>query len=358
MEEKSADQKDLKSNYTKISNVPFHAIFEAKQDQNPRVTIAIPTYRRPILLREALESAIHQRGFNNYDIIIVDNDPERNCATEQMMLYYRDSNVSYYKNSENLGMTGNWNRLFTIAKGEYVVMLHDDDLLFPDYLAAIFGFIDNHKGKFIATFPNKVCLNLDKPGTLTFKPKRSFIYGFTINVKDFLWGNILGAPVGMCIEKEAAIKAGGFNPDYYPSSDYEFYVNLASYTKLSKLGGRPLCIYRTADSNESKNAITTRGFILQDARIKHNILAKYNHRWLKLLWGKYSNVYTFKYLEGVNDRFKNTELITAIDLKQMGFHFNWLDKIIYLILNVVKYVIFRLRMLSSFLTLRYSRIKI
>ena len=40
---------------------------------------------------------------------------------------------------KNIGMIGNWNRLYTLARGEWVVMLHDDDLLYNDYLSILFN---------------------------------------------------------------------------------------------------------------------------------------------------------------------------------------------------------------------------
>lgn len=66
----------------------------------------------------------------------MDNNPERGCETEKLMMSYSNNPmISYYKNADNLGMVGNWNRLFTLAKGKYVVMLHDDDLLLPTFLS-------------------------------------------------------------------------------------------------------------------------------------------------------------------------------------------------------------------------------
>ena len=103
--------------------------------ENPEITIAIPTYKRPNLLLEAISSAINQETSVKYDIIVVDNNPGRGDETEQLMEKFRDSLlVSYYKNSSNLGMVGNWNQLFSIAKGQWVAMLHDDDLLYPNYI--------------------------------------------------------------------------------------------------------------------------------------------------------------------------------------------------------------------------------
>ena len=67
-----------------------------------------------------------------FNILIVDNDPQRNCETEELIDSFNNQNISYYKNSENIGATGNWNKLFELADTEFVTMLHDDDLLEED----------------------------------------------------------------------------------------------------------------------------------------------------------------------------------------------------------------------------------
>ena len=40
----------------------------------PLLSIIIPTYRRPLLLKEALESIIAQSGFNYFEFVVVDNE--------------------------------------------------------------------------------------------------------------------------------------------------------------------------------------------------------------------------------------------------------------------------------------------
>ena len=39
----------------------------------------------------------------------------------------KNLNVYFYKNKENVGQIGNWNRLIELANGKYILMSHDDD---------------------------------------------------------------------------------------------------------------------------------------------------------------------------------------------------------------------------------------
>ena len=96
----------------------------------PLVSIVIPTYKRVSTLRETLDSAIRQTGNHNYEILVVDNNPERGDETELLMAEYVSvKNLLYFKNTANIGMAGNWSRCSELAHGEWVVLIHDDDLL-------------------------------------------------------------------------------------------------------------------------------------------------------------------------------------------------------------------------------------
>ena len=126
-------------------------------DKNKRkkklISIVIPTYKREKLLKEALESAINQLNFNDYEIVIVDNDDNfGNFEIKKMIESYQKDNIYYYKNKKNLGVTGNWNRCIELANSEWIVMLHDDDWLKKDALEKIKSFILKYKEVKIINF--------------------------------------------------------------------------------------------------------------------------------------------------------------------------------------------------------------
>ena len=103
-----------------------------------KVTILIPTYRRPELLAQALRSARQQTApGESYEILVVDNDPTPGSETERLMEGMRAPNLRYIRNEENLGGYGNWNRGFHLAETEWVCLLHDDDLLLPSCIERV-----------------------------------------------------------------------------------------------------------------------------------------------------------------------------------------------------------------------------
>ena len=131
------DYSQVEDSFAKIKDYPSICIFEGKHRKNIDYTIAIPTYKRGELLKEAVDSALAQVDCPNYNIIVVDNNAERNDVTEQIMQQYKGSIVSYYKHPVNLGMGGNWNRAVELTPGKWMVLLHDDDRLMSNFLAML-----------------------------------------------------------------------------------------------------------------------------------------------------------------------------------------------------------------------------
>ena len=247
------------NNFADTADIPSIQIIKSNLEFIPKVTIAIPTYKRTDLLKESIDSALNQERYHNFDVIVVDNNPEREDEVEHLMLTYDNPRLSYYKNTQNLGMVGNWNRLYTLAKGEWVVMLHDDDLLYSDYLYYMFEVIMpwcNYKYDIYSTpyhmFNMKA--GLDKPVRTgsQFNAKQ-------MSVSDFYFGNVMDSPLGICIKKEVIQKLGGFRSEYYPILDYDFYILATRSFNVAKITGLPLCIYRIQE-NESCKIETIREF--------------------------------------------------------------------------------------------------
>lgn len=107
----------------------------------PFISICISTYNRTKYLPRLLDSIISQ-SFKDYNIIITDNT--RDGRIEDLIADYRDRlDIRYHRNEPMLNMTGNWNRAFEMADGEWVKLIHDDDWLATD--TALQDFVDATK---------------------------------------------------------------------------------------------------------------------------------------------------------------------------------------------------------------------
>ena len=101
-------------------------------NKHPLVTIGIPTYNRAEgFLKKALQSAVEQT-YKNLEIIVSDN-----CSTDHtksLVNGFSDTRIRYVKHPRNIGANNNFNFCVDNAKGEYFLLLHDDDLIDPDLI--------------------------------------------------------------------------------------------------------------------------------------------------------------------------------------------------------------------------------
>jgi glycosyltransferase involved in cell wall biosynthesis len=101
---------------------------------NFTLSIAIPTFNRCEYLRELLPKIISQcnhidTASRDIELVICDN-----ASTDQTSEYIRslnpdNSRISYYRNNRNIGGDANFINCVNLAKGKYVWLFGDDELL-------------------------------------------------------------------------------------------------------------------------------------------------------------------------------------------------------------------------------------
>jgi glycosyltransferase involved in cell wall biosynthesis len=246
--------------------------------EHPRYTIAIPTFNRGPFLIDAIESAIYQSYDGIYEVMVVDNNPDRNDSTEQSMARYANNPcISYYKNSTNIAMFGNWNRLYELAKGEYVIMLHDDDMLFDSYLKIMDLFIEKTNGRYQQIYSlhyscserrDKFSFSIPESFTFKYKEKKAV---------DFSSGCVLGIPSGMLLWRDAFKAIGPFDSVFFPCSDIEFATRSTKRVECCQIR-LPLVMYYIG-VNESMNPITAQKVPFQYEKIQDAIYMDYPLLW-------------------------------------------------------------------------------
>lgn len=268
--------------------------------ERPLLTIAIPTYRRHDLLHEAVRSALEQDLDQPFEVVVVDNDPASNghelllAALPQALR----ANFRYLRNRENLGMYGNTNRCVEVAKGEWLSILHDDDLLDPSFaremlgeLAAdprIDGIVCQKRGLDHRETPFR------ESGLKSFARRGLETYRFhggsvrRISGRKLFWGCITGNTVGFICRTRDAKAIGGFYPEEHPSCDYFFYARFAERFRLvesRKVLGTIRIAVNTLMGKETQITCLQRGFELQQA-YAGSVLPKFWRRLSPLLMAR------------------------------------------------------------------------
>ena len=106
-----------------------------------KVFIGIPTINRPEFVRHTIRSALAQT-YSDFEIIVSDNCSEAGVADsiEKFIVDLQDDRIRFYQQKENVGEYGQGRYFLSQANAcEYFMILHDDDLLFENYLEKAIG---------------------------------------------------------------------------------------------------------------------------------------------------------------------------------------------------------------------------
>lgn len=100
----------------------------------PRFSIVIPTRMRHATLPYTLKTCIEQ-SFSDFEVVVADNAslPATRAAVEAC----KSDKIRYSYSAEALPMSVNWTRAVESARGEWILLLGDDDGLFPWSLAEL-----------------------------------------------------------------------------------------------------------------------------------------------------------------------------------------------------------------------------
>lgn len=123
-----------------------------------KFSVLLPTRNRLEYLRYAVET-VRRQDFDDWEIVISDN-----CSDDDIEGYVRsmsEDRIKYFRTSEFIPVTDNWNAALERSSGEYVVMLGDDDGLLPGYFSTLLrtmeGFPDPdfvYVSAFFYAYPN------------------------------------------------------------------------------------------------------------------------------------------------------------------------------------------------------------
>lgn len=107
--------------------------------RKPMVSVIVPTYNRPALLRVALDSLNRQR-YQDFEVIVVNDGtvPVDSVIAEMNQA----GRITLVKHDRNRGLAASRNTGLRLAQGTYVAYLDDDDRLLPEHLGTLVEFLE------------------------------------------------------------------------------------------------------------------------------------------------------------------------------------------------------------------------
>lgn len=273
-----------------LSPIEYNVLFDRTERQSFFLTIAIPTFNRFDLLVETLHSVFSQCFDFDVEILVVDNDPNNEELAVAAMAEFKEKPFKYIKNTENIGMFGNWNQCLYVAKGKFITLLHDDDILLPSFSMEMNSFFVSSNRCSSLSFNTMVwdqrissqswdeLIAIDASVTKSAGKKiknciSSLFPLYEISITELFFNNRFHGTLGVVIEREKALAIGGFDSEWYPIADYEFWSRwVLTYGYIPRV--RVLVGLYRVRNNESIREEVQNGFIVQSKKLRQKMIAE------------------------------------------------------------------------------------
>lgn len=176
------------------------------------------------MLRDALRSAMAQT-YAPLEIVIVDNRSSDGTHETVEAARRQDARIRHLRNEENIGMPRNLTACIHAARGEFVKLLADDDLLHPSCVERLLEAFGWSEDVALAGCARRfVDADLRPLRTRGWRGRAGVFRGADVARECFAWGNRIGEPTAVLFRREAA--ARGFDARYSQVVDLEMWSEL------------------------------------------------------------------------------------------------------------------------------------
>ena len=216
------------------------------------ISVIISAHRDRGYLDQCIQSVLAQ-SFNRPYQVILSSDGNSELKS------YADKYGIEFVLSEKGNHSTALNHAVSVAEGEWIKEVHDDDLLTPNSLQSLW---DSRGGDIV--YGNAKHLRVGRV---------PYVYRSTraVNLKSFL--PVMTNPVHgstIMFKRDVFIAVGGFDPTLEYAEEYEFYFNLLSRGYKFKYCDNTVAVYRIHEQRQSKSFTTA-----IQRQIKYYIEKKY-----------------------------------------------------------------------------------
>lgn len=206
------------------------------------VSVVIPIYNGQRYIEETVRSVISQTYADLEVICIIDGTKDASASIIERL---NDPRIRILE-QENRGATYTRNRGLSLATGEFILFLDQDDVVESD-------FIESAVREIVRTGSTGVAVNgyrIDAEGRIIRRIYR--INKPKLTLKSLLKGNQLCTSSQVLLKREALTAIGGFDVSADQADDWDMWIRHARSGKLVFLD-RYLLKYRLHDANQSRN---------------------------------------------------------------------------------------------------------
>ena len=156
------------------ADIPLRRELKAQRAANlqgPKISVVVPVYNTPLRFFKQMVASVQRQTYRNWQLVLVDasdgDHPEPGALARRRAA--EDPRI-LYKKVENQRIAGNTTAGFSLATGEYLVLLDHDDLLYPNALFECVQVIQKTSADFVYSDEIVLDASLKKLGGYHFKP--------------------------------------------------------------------------------------------------------------------------------------------------------------------------------------------
>lgn len=202
----------------------------------PKCTVAIPVYNRKEMIDNTLRSVLDQ-DYQDVEILLIDD-----CSDDGVWEHiqnYHDPRLRLVRNEKNIGLFANFNQCLTLAKGEYIRILCNDDRLEPGCLRRECEFLDANPEVVLLNTTARIVGCSDELLGYTGRYLPEGIYEGREAIRATLqcialYTNPFSCPSGVMLRGRIIKKYDlGFDEKMKMAGDYAFFLNMLEYGDLA-----------------------------------------------------------------------------------------------------------------------------
>jgi glycosyltransferase involved in cell wall biosynthesis len=242
------------------------------------LTIALPVYKRTDYIRKALDSAVNQTV--KCRILLIDNNSPHD-EFKTIMDSYNNPLMKYVKTSFTCPQDENFNNCFRFADTPWVTILHDDDMLQCQFVEMAAGVFKKYGDKVGGITVKSHVAEEEWAG---IQEKTNITDDVKLVKEPFFYFAQLTPFPGVVLNKDLALKIGGFKSELHPIADFDFWYRYCTVTNMLYVN-QIMSYYRISPLQSTNHLI--------DAMI-NNV---YRYRLDLIRAGKHNNILTKLALE-------------------------------------------------------------
>jgi len=194
-----------------------------------KVSVVVPTYNGAGFIDTTLESVMNQT-FSEFEIVV--SDDASTDGTVEVVDRINDPRLRVAEDRSHVGPGGNWNRALKLARGEYIKVLAQDDLLYPENLQVAVDALDAEPSLSFVAMRRDI---IGADGAVLMRDRGlpglcgliNPIDGYRATVR--AGGNPFGEGEAVLFRRAASALAGGFDESIPYAIDVDYWLRLLAW---------------------------------------------------------------------------------------------------------------------------------